>query len=147
MTEGFPECIPNVLGAYGLWAVLLLGIVAVAFIFLRVEIQNWVAGWKKLRKKDADEVFTRLEVDEVTRDYLKKVIEDYRYFKFRGLDTRSRGIDTPELDQAYITIQMVPEVERQTVHDSREDPDEIKVDSVEAFELHGHTAVHKAIGV
>jgi formylglycine-generating enzyme required for sulfatase activity len=145
LTDGFPECIPNVLRAYGLWAILLLGIFIVAIIFLRVEIQNWVGGWKKLRKKDADDVFNRWEVSEVTRDYLVKVIEDYRCFKFRGLDTRSRGIETPELDQAYISIQMVPEAERRNIPDSKASPEEIEVDSTEADQGQEETAFHKII--
>ncbi len=43
--------------------------------------------------------------------YLEKVTEDFRYFKFRGLDTRARGIPTPELDQAYVSIHMTPKTE------------------------------------
>ena len=118
--DGFPECLPGLLQAYGLWIVLVIAVLAVVYIVFKAEIQNWAAGWKKHRKKDPDEFFNRWEVDDATRDYLKKAIEDYRYFKFRGLDTRSRGIDTPELDQAYITIRMVPETDRRALQKSKD---------------------------
>ena len=70
---------------------------ALVFILFKVEIQNWVSGWKKHRKKDADEVFNRWEVDEATRDYLKKITPVGWLTKLRP----TAKLDTVEKLMAY----------------------------------------------
>lgn len=57
------------------------------------------------------EIDNASKVSDAVREYLEKAIEDYKRLKFRGLE-RMRGLEPPELDQAFISIRLVPEVER-----------------------------------
>ncbi len=79
--------------------------------------------------------------------YLEKFIEDYRQFKFRGLDTRARGIDTPELDQAYVSIHMTPQSEKaeQQKRLTNKSPGK-RLEEFVDFESHGQSEVFDLTG-
>lgn len=106
------DWITAVVQTYGIWVALAIVLALVGY---------WL--WQRAKKFADTKVEGALEqvwqeaeaadkLSTATRAYLEKAIEDYRYFKFRGLDTRARGIETPELDQAYISVRMTPEAER-----------------------------------
>ncbi len=106
-TEGINKCLPEVLRVYGWLAVAAVVVLAVAGGVIFSYLKGWTGAVEDIGKKDAEKFLA----DDLVQPYLKAVIEDYRYFKFRGLDTRARGIETPELDQAYISVRMTPEAE------------------------------------
>jgi formylglycine-generating enzyme required for sulfatase activity len=66
---------------------------------------------EKEGERYASKIFEGDRFSRAANDYLEKFIADNRHFRFRGLDTRARGIEPPELDHAYISIRMTPEAE------------------------------------
>ncbi len=111
LDEGVGKCLAEGWQRGGGLLVIVLGAALLALALLRPYAGGWMERWKKQGEQDADDFFAADKLSTATRAYLEKAIEDYRYFKFRGLDTRARGIETPELDQAYISVRMTPEAE------------------------------------
>jgi hypothetical protein len=97
---------------YGPSGLLGMLIVAAGILLFRSYGQGVLKVWKKQGEQDAERVLFANEVNAATRQYLEKAIEDFRYFKFRGLGARERNVATPELDQAFISLRMSPDGER-----------------------------------
>jgi formylglycine-generating enzyme required for sulfatase activity len=64
-------------------------------------------------EREVTEIEARLKAayDLRLKCYLERAIIDYRTLKFRGLGARERGIETPGLERAFITIRMAAEAE------------------------------------
>ena len=67
------------------------------------------------------ETVLKAEYDRLLKCYLQRAILDYRTLKFRGLGARERGIETPGLERAFITIRMAAEAEEATGGQSRQE--------------------------
>ncbi len=107
------EWVVAFLSAYG-WLTL-IGIVLVLiaggalwWLFGRV---TKVAGEKteKIMQEVVEEGEKKGARAEAAGRYLRAVVEDYRFVKFRGGGARARGIEPPELDQVYVSLRMTPE--------------------------------------
>jgi formylglycine-generating enzyme required for sulfatase activity len=93
--------------AYGFWFV---GVVALAlFGFWLFQRATKVAD--KFAEKKIEDLVKQKNADDPTTRYLQKFIEANKEFKFRGLETRARGIEPPELDQAFVSLRMTPEAD------------------------------------
>ncbi|MCI0555762.1 MAG: SUMF1/EgtB/PvdO family nonheme iron enzyme, partial [Anaerolineae bacterium] len=67
-------------------------------------------SFEKVGQEDADRFFKRVDINDTTRAYLEQASKAYSHFKFRGLPrVRAKGIEPPQLDQAYISVRVIPE--------------------------------------
>ena len=104
----------SLVSVYGPW---ILGLAVLALIgwwlaqrFLKVAETKTEEGLQGA----LDEIKNHHDLDESSRLYLEYMRATYRYFKFRGLPrVRAKGIEPPQLDQAYISLRMTYAVERQ----------------------------------
>lgn len=61
-------------------------------------------------QQDAERIFKRVDISDTTRNYLGQANTAYSRFKFRGLPRhKAKGIEPPQLDQAYISVQVMRE--------------------------------------
>jgi len=95
----------------GLVLVLLAALAILALVLTRGYLQGWIEALKELGRSHARKVDSHGALSDATRRYLEAYIEDHRHFRFRGLDTRARGVDPPELDQAFVSVSMMAEAE------------------------------------
>lgn len=99
----------NLIAAYGPGTLALAALVMVLI---------WLGGrFLNVVKIPVEEKFEEVlegdrQFQQTTRDYLEKVIQDCSRFKFRGLDTRARGVEPPELNQTFVCLRMTPEADR-----------------------------------
>ena len=108
LEESFGKCL-SAGWSRGLILLVLLAVVGIAAWL----IWSYVTGARKAiedrGKRDADRVISRMEGSDLKQRYLELFIEDHRYFKFRGLDAQARGVATPEVEQAFVSLRVVPE--------------------------------------
>ncbi len=84
--------IPIGIGIVALWMVLSFGNGILKFF------ESW-------GQEIAERFFKRVDINDTTRAYLEQAIKAYSRFKFRGLPrVRAKGIEPPQLDQAYISV-------------------------------------------
>ncbi len=104
------------------WFAVFIFIALVAWYLLKTYgsefAKNLFGSWAKA---DAGQVRQKIEISDITRDYLKQAVIAYSRFKFRGLPTHIAKTDANRLslDQAYVSLRVMP----QSVH-STEMPDE-----------------------
>lgn len=77
-------------------------------------IRSYGGGFAKFFEKwgqeDAEKIFKRVDINDATRAYLEQASAAYSRFKFRGLPrVRAKGIEPPQLDQAYISVRVMRE--------------------------------------
>ncbi|KAF0106561.1 MAG: hypothetical protein FD146_2469 [Anaerolineaceae bacterium] len=98
---------------YGIWALLAVGVLVLAWVLLRARIQGWLEAWQEDAKKEGGKVIAKVDLPDQEHAYLEHVSAAYKRFKFRGLPrTSGEGIKPPELDQAYISVKIVTEARR-----------------------------------
>lgn len=89
----------------------------IALLILAWVARHYFQGWAKWFEKKGEQhpadAEAGRELRAATRKYLEAMAGDYRRFKFRGLDVQARGVDPPELDQGYVSLTMVPELDAQ----------------------------------
>jgi len=84
---------------------------------------------------------------EATTQYLTEVIKDYSQLKFRGLKTRARQIETPTLEQAYISVHMAAETRRDKQADKEGLREGRLSEPVEALDLAGALKLTRKLAV
>ena len=112
LDEGLGKCLTKAFREGGWWLLLAVAILVLAVVLLLPYLQGWLEAWKKRGEKAGEEFLGGDDFSATTRLYLEKVIEDYRRFTLRGLGGRARDIDPPQLDQAFVSLRIVPEVQR-----------------------------------
>lgn len=90
------------------------GIFLALGIFALYLMRAYVGGIAKGIEKwgtDLFESFSRwVDINDATREYLEQASKAYSRFKFRGLPpVRAKGIEPPQLDQAYVSVRVLSE--------------------------------------
>ena len=105
--------VPAATRTYGPW-LLLIAAALIALWFVQRFRKVAETKVEKAAENIWDDATQTDALNDAAARYLAAVIEDYRFVKFRGLGSRARGIEPPELDQVFISLHMLPE-------DARED--------------------------
>jgi formylglycine-generating enzyme required for sulfatase activity len=94
---------------YGLWVLIVVLLGVGAFWAW----QRFVKVAEKQAEKTLEEIVEQSdkndEFAQATTRYLRAVVEEYRFCKFRGQGARTRGIEPPELDRVYVSLKVQPE--------------------------------------
>jgi hypothetical protein len=112
LDEGLGECFFMAFQQGG-WILLFIAITLLLGVaILRAYGQGWLDSLKKTGERDGAGFIQRLNISDTARQYLEQVSKTYARFKFRGLPrTVAKGIKPPELNQAYISVRILPESE------------------------------------
>ena len=100
---------------YKWWGIFLaLGIFA---LYLMKAYGSGISKYfEKWGEADAERIFKRVDVNDATRIYLEQASKTYSRFKFRGLPrVRAKGIEPPQLDQAYISVRVFSENKKEKI--------------------------------
>ena len=104
------QAILDFLKQYGLIGSIILAVGLGALGLLRAYGSGIFKFFEKGVQEDFEKTFKRFEVNDTTREYLEQASTSYSRFKFRGLPrVRAKGIEPPQLDQAYISVRVMPE--------------------------------------
>ena len=107
-------CIGQAKSAGTGFLILVIVIILIYLLSRLPMVQGWWEAYKKHSEKGGDRYFAKKDLDDANCLYLEYVRTTYRYFKFRGLPrVRAKGIEPPQLDQAYISLRMTYAVERE----------------------------------
>lgn len=119
--------IHNEYGIGGFIALFLAALIIAGLIYLAWRYFKGLFGKTAETKgvSDAETILKNIEISDATKQYLEKVSITYRRFKFRSLPrTVAKGIKPPELDQAYVSVCILPEssvsVEGTSVEEKKE---------------------------
>ena len=89
---------------------ILVAIAVAAFLLLRAYGGGILKTLEEAGKKDSEHFFKRVDINDTTRAYLEQASTAYSRFKFRGLPrVRAKGIEPPQLDQAYVSVSVMTE--------------------------------------
>ena len=67
-------------------------------------------AFEKAGEEDGVRLFKQVDLNDTTRAYLEQAGRAYSRFKFRGLPrVRAKGIEPPQLDQAYVSVRLISE--------------------------------------
>ncbi len=111
LAEGLWPCLPGVWRAYG-WSVVVALFVLAGVIWI---LSRFLKGAGSAIEAETRETLRKAwKAESPLRPYLKKALQAYHHFKFRGLPrARAKGIEPPRLDQAYVSLRMIPETGRE----------------------------------
>lgn len=88
----------------------LFGIGIAALWLLRASGKGFSKSFEKAAEGIGDQFFKKIDLPDATRAYLKQAGRAYSHFKFRGLPrVRAKGIEPPKLDQAFVSVRLMPE--------------------------------------
>lgn len=114
LKESLGKCLATAWGQGWLLVVLLI-VAGIAVWFLRkVWLDPITKALAERVEKRAGRRLAAGALSDTRRQYLEAFTEDHRHFKFRGLDTQARGVRTPEIDEAFVSLQVVPDAEPDT---------------------------------
>ncbi|MDQ3005416.1 MAG: SUMF1/EgtB/PvdO family nonheme iron enzyme, partial [Chloroflexota bacterium] len=92
------------------WFAIPIGIGIAALLLIRAYGGGVLKSLEKAGQEDTDRFFKQVDINDTTRAYLEQASKAYSRFKFRGLPrVRAKGIEPPQLDQAYISVRVMPE--------------------------------------
>jgi formylglycine-generating enzyme required for sulfatase activity len=92
------------------WYALILAVGIIALWILRAYGGGLLKAVEKAGQDDGTRLFKRIDLSDTTRSYLEQAGRVYSRFKFRGLPrVRAKGIEPPQLDQAYVSVQLMTE--------------------------------------
>jgi formylglycine-generating enzyme required for sulfatase activity len=92
------------------WYAAFLAAGILAFWVLRAYGGGMLKAVEKAGEEDGTRLFKQVDLSDLTRAYLEQASKAYSRFKFRGLPrVRAKGIEPPQLDQAYISVRLIPE--------------------------------------
>ncbi len=98
------------------WLAIFLGVGVVALLFLRAIGGGILKIFDKWGQDLGEYFFKNVDISDTTRDYLEQASKAYSRFKFRGLPrARARGIEPLQLDQAYVSVRVMPENKKEGV--------------------------------
>jgi hypothetical protein len=97
------------------YATILLGMGILALWLLRVFGSGLAQKSVGKMGEDAGSgLLKQIDINDTTRFYLEQASRAYSHLKFRGLPRkRKEGIKPPQLDQAYVSVQVIPESKRE----------------------------------
>ncbi|MEW6029332.1 MAG: SUMF1/EgtB/PvdO family nonheme iron enzyme [Chloroflexota bacterium] len=92
------------------WIAILLAVGILAFWLLRAYGGGVLKAFEKAGEDDGTRFFKHIDITDTTRTYLEQASKSYSRFKFRGLPrVRAKGIEPPQLDQAFVSVRLIPE--------------------------------------
>ena len=98
------------------WYALILGAGLIAILLIRAYGSGILKSFERKGQDDTDQFFKLVDFNDATLAYLEQVSVVYSRFKFRGLPrARAKGIEPPQLDQAYISLQVVLESKQENI--------------------------------
>jgi hypothetical protein len=103
------DAVAGFVARYGGWAFVALALLFVGYWLWRRLSNVAERRTEKVIEKKWEEAGAADEQAAAITRYLRAVIEDYRFVKFRGQGARARGIEPPELDRVYVSLRMTPE--------------------------------------
>ncbi len=109
VVNGINQCGERVVREYGLWV--FLGVLVLVGVMVVIGRALLKGPTQVLEQASVNAAKRATDRNDPTTAYLRAVMDDYRHFRFRGLDTRANNIAPPELDQAFISLQLAPETE------------------------------------
>jgi len=92
------------------WYAVLLGLGLAALWLLRAYGKGFSKSFEKAGEGAGDHFIKQIDLTDTTRAYLEQASKAYSRFKFRGLPrVRAKGIEPPQLDQAYVSVRVLSE--------------------------------------
>lgn len=92
------------------WFAIVLAVGIVALWLLRAYGGGILKAFEKAGEDDGSRFFKYVDINDTTRTYLERASKAYSRFKFRGLPrVRAKGIEPPQLDQAFVSVRLIPE--------------------------------------
>lgn len=96
------------------WYAIPLGVAIAALFLLRAYGGGIAKLFEQWGQDDAERILKRVDINDSTRSYLEQASEAYSRFKFRGLPrVRAKGIEPPQLDQAYVSVRVISESKKE----------------------------------
>lgn len=110
ITDGLQECLPDLLRNYS-WQVIAAVLTLFAGLFIALA---YLKGAGNTITEISEKQTSSFLKEDVSRDYLKRVVEDYNHFNFRGLETIAKGVKVPEFEHGYISLSLMVESDQET---------------------------------
>jgi len=102
------------------WYAILLGAGIAALLLVRAYGGGVLKSFEKAGEEDGARFFKQVDINDTTRAYLERAGKAYSRFKFRGLPrVRAKGIEPPQLDQAYISVRVLSESKHESVDEMK----------------------------
>lgn len=106
----------------GLIAGILLAVGIAALWLFRAYGGGFAKFFESWGQQDAEKIFKKVDISDTTRAYLEQASITYSRFKFRGLPRhRAKGIEPPQLDQAYISVRVMREAKGKESAETRKE--------------------------